>query len=602
MTAAQRAVRQVFVGTNEALAAALGSLHGPSFVDLTGSRADGVPAAAAQGRLGLWWLAGGIGGGRRERGARLDAHGARTLAACLPRLDVSRLHLVVPGHLLGRAGYDGARAELIAVARRCAVPCCVHAVPHLVGGAGGEWGALIQAVHELREELLHRGGWRGEPLRLLAPPGATAWLETADIVAAALLDGQAHAREWTCRGQELGVEAVAALLAETFGLPMAVEPDPAALGPAGRWLPRRVGGLGPLLEPPPAAPPGIAIQPCPGRQPLPAPHDCDRFLRLSRVQRAELDARSRAVAEGAAREREKVAWRTRRGFSLRYAVAGRGEVPFIVVNATGQDLTYWWPMVHLLARGHRVIVWEAAEYELDAHVAGLAEIVAAEAPAGCHLVAWCTGAKTALRFARTLPSAVRTVALLAGDLRHDGGDRTLDSDYERNLDAVCRALSRSPELAGRMVHLLSPTGQDTDTAGEAGGITEPRVPYRVLDEAVRRPFSSGERFAAYARSLVAFWARDETAQGERVNCPLLFVIGEDDTIVNPVAEAAAARLFPGARHAVVAGGTHYLMYERAELIADLLLEHAADPSGLHELRGDLSWTQLPGKSGWGCAQ
>jgi pimeloyl-ACP methyl ester carboxylesterase len=97
--------------------------------------------------------------------------------------------------------------------------------------------------------------------------------------------------------------------------------------------------------------------------------------------------------------------------------------------------------------------------------------------------------------------------------------------------------------------------------------------------------------------MVAFWAHDETAGSERVDCPLLFVIGEDDKIVNPAAEAAAAWLFPAARHALVAGGTHYLMYERAGLIADLLLEHATAPSRLHELRGDLTWTQLPATPG-----
>lgn len=603
------APRQVFLGTNRALAAALGSLHGPAFADLTGSRSrDGeFPAAVAGGRVGLWWLAGGLGGARRERGARLDAQGALALAARLPGLDVSGLDLVVPGHLFDRAGDGGALGELIAAARRCAIACRVHVVPHLAGGAGGEWGALIQAVHELREELLHRGARSAEhPLRLLAPPDATVWLETADVTATALLAArgeQAPARAWLHRGLELAVQTLAALLSDAFDLPVALEPDPACLSPADRWLARRVASLGPLLAPPSKSA-GMEFWPRAGHRPCSTPEHYRRILRLSVAQRAELDARSRAVAEGATRRREGAAWQTLTGSHLRYAVTGHGEVPFVVVNATGQGLEYWWPMVHLLALGHRVIVWEAADHDLDAHVGELTRIVAAEAPTGCHLVAWCTGAKTALRMARTRPGAVRTITLLAGDLRHDGRDRALDSDYERNLDAVCRALSRSPEHAGRMLQLLSPTDQSTGSAAgstaESGGITEPRVPYRVLDEAVRHPFSSGARFAAYAKSLVAFWTHDETGEGERIDCPLLFVIGEDDQIVNPVAEAAAAQLFPAARHAVVAGGTHYLMYERAELIADLLREHAADPSRLHELRGDLLWTQLPDGSDNGC--
>ncbi|HEY4457794.1 MAG TPA: hypothetical protein VGN81_25995 [Pseudonocardiaceae bacterium] len=115
------------------------------------------------------------------------------------------------------------------------------------------------------------------------------------------------------------------------------------------------------------------------------------------------------------------------------------------------------------------------------------------------------------------------------------------------------------------------------------------TPDPELAQEIRAPFASGAALLAYARQLVEFWSYDELPTADAIRCPTLFLIGDHDEIVAPAAERAAAAAFPQALHAEFALGSHYLMYEQPELIADVIADFLRDPASCADRAGGLRW-------------
>src|SRR5439155_8305465 len=102
------------------------------------------------------------------------------------------------------------------------------------------------------------------------------------------------------------------------------------------------------------------------------------------------------------------------GVRLGYAAAGSGSPPLVVLNALGQGLGYWYPLMDRLVRPHRILIWETRAdtatgtfCTLADHVEDVAAVLRQEDVAECHLLGWCTGAKVAIEFYRRFPAAVR---------------------------------------------------------------------------------------------------------------------------------------------------------------------------------------------------
>ena len=97
---------------------------------------------------------------------------------------------------------------------------------------------------------------------------------------------------------------------------------------------------------------------------------------------------------------------------------------------------------------------------------------------------------------------------------------------------------------------------------------------------VLAPFRTEQTTLNYAHQLVDFWSHDARPKASEVKVPVLLMGTEYDQVATPEASAAAATLFPNARHVHVRGATHYCLYDRPEFVADLLKRFFANP---HEL-------------------
>lgn len=268
---------------------------------------------------------------------------------------------------------------------------------------------------------------------------------------------------------------------------------------------------------------------------------------------------------------------------LAYNATGRGGPPLIAVNAIGQGVALWLPLLERLSRRRRVIVWEMRQTDPDGrpltfaeHCEDLHAVLRQEGAHTNHLLGWCTGAKLAARYCRTHPGAVRSMVFLSGSFKHPGRAPEFDTAYERNLEAMLKAAVRQPSLAERLRVVFAsaaPRSADDDRAG--GGAS-------ALESEVRRPFRDAHTLAVYARQHLEFWSHDETATGPEVCVPLLGIAGERDEVVSPAGFRDALGHFPRARYVEVAGAAHHCFYERPDLIADLIedfVAHAPPPRG-----------------------
>ena len=282
---------------------------------------------------------------------------------------------------------------------------------------------------------------------------------------------------------------------------------------------------------------------------------------------------------------------------LTYFAGGSAGPAVVVLNALGQGLEFWYRLINELIESYRVIIWEPRgtvspqpPFGLRDQVNDLDMILRNEGIETCHLVGWCTGPKVAVDFYLLRPEAVRSMVFLNGTFKCDGSPEELNTPYEKNLEFLCRRLLQKPAMAASIMKSFQSRTDESETETLQG--TDPeQVSVKVLSSinanlkpAVLAPFRSEETTSNYARQLVDFWANDLRPKAGSVQVPVLLISSEYDEIVSPAGAEMAAGLFPNAQHVHVTGATHYCVYDRPDLIAELLTKFFEDSSEIAAVR------------------
>jgi pimeloyl-ACP methyl ester carboxylesterase len=509
----------------------------------------------------VWWLF----GGRNDEPFLIGK-----LLASLPEFAIRTFYLVGP------ASRD-LRTELAARCEAARVRCLTFQVPHTLGaedaGDRSEFTRFLHILDSLAAEVEQRrpGHFREQPLRCLAARDSMIDLAGAKAVAGALrsIGGACQPGEHrivACRPTPLA--DLYTHLGRAWDLNLTVVAADAELNAIGRRLRERLAGVD-LPMPAPIGSEGIATH----RVPNP---DGNLQQSLLREFREHCANERQAIKARLAALPQVIEERTAAGVAgLSFRAVGRGERPVVAVNAIGQGIAAWLPLMERLSRRRRFIVWEMRQRAADGHIITFAEhcndlhaVLREEGASSAHLVGWCTGAKLAVRYWRTHPGTVRSLVFLGGSFKYPGRAPELDSPYERNLEVMLRAIDRQPFLAERLRMVFAPAnpagGQlDVDDAALSG------IP-ADLDGEVRRPFRDASTLVVYARQHVEFWSHDERATGSEVTSPILAIAGKRDQVVSPQGFQDALGRFPRARYVEIADGGHYCFYEHANVVADLI--------------------------------
>ncbi|MFG2680581.1 alpha/beta fold hydrolase [Streptomyces sp. NPDC048392] len=392
----------------------------------------------------------------------------------------------------------------------------------------------------------------------------------------------------TARSEPDGTGAAGSAAPEALAASSAVPP----LSPEPPVPPEPAPRAGPPVPAAPPPPPAGGASPAPSADAPP----------LSPAGQWELfgAVRARRVSPDAARGtglRQQVVEVAGRPLVLFEGGTGDGP-PLLVLNALGQGPGFLSRLCAHLTPHHRVVTWQVRGTEREDPAWGnrhqlddVDAVLGAVGAERAHLLGWCTGAKIATAFQQHRPEAVASLVFLNATFRQNDRWDGMDTKYESDLAAVCRALDRRPEKAARMLDLLAPGaagGRGSPGARDAGVLG---VLSRALVDEVRRPFRDAEVLVRYARQLVDLWRLDSAAQASRVAVPALFVCSEFDGISSPARAREAARCFPHARYAELAVAGHYAPHDRPALVAELITEFVRAPQEVADLvrYAEITW-------------
>lgn len=279
------------------------------------------------------------------------------------------------------------------------------------------------------------------------------------------------------------------------------------------------------------------------------------------------------------------------GSPLNYYVGGKGEQVLMIINAYGQSLYFWNNIARHLLDEYRVVVWEMRgtscvaggmneAFEISQHIEDALTIIREENIQALDIVGWCTGPKLAMEVYRHVPDKVRTLSFITPSFKNFPG-MPMDTPYEKNMEPVCRRAIDNPAVATTARRALSAvlSGKKSTEAEEMGARVETIL--ELMNENLRTlvvaPFVNDTSLLNYARQLLNFWDYDISSLLPVINVPVLLITGEQDEIASPKLAQHVISQMPNARCAQVIGGNHYLHYEKAPLVYELLNGFIQEP-------------------------
>lgn len=254
--------------------------------------------------------------------------------------------------------------------------------------------------------------------------------------------------------------------------------------------------------------------------------------------------------------------------SLHAETTGRGP-DLVLLHGWGMNAGVWAPLAQTLASAYRLTLIELPGHGASAYDAGRtslrdwAEQVIAAAPRGAVWVGWSLGAQIALRAALDAPDALAALVLVAGTPRFVQGDGWPHAMAERTFHQFADSLNREPAVTlARFLALQTRGGeQATDTLR------------RLRREVNARPAPHGAALENGLRLLLTTDLRDELG---RLRLPVLWLLGERDTLVPADMAQELESLQPDAEVLLIPGAAHAPLLSHAALTQGLLTRFLAE--------------------------
>lgn len=251
-----------------------------------------------------------------------------------------------------------------------------------------------------------------------------------------------------------------------------------------------------------------------------------------------------------------------------------GQGPdLVLVHGWGMNAGVWAPLAEVLAADYRLTLVDLpghgeSPYDPERRtLADWAAMVAAVAPPGALWIGWSLGAQVALRAALDVPGTVRALVLVAGTPRFVEGDGWPHAMAAETFLQFADALVA--DHAGTLERFLALQVRGAQNAGET---------LRHLRREVRerpRPVD-----AALENGLDLLLGTDLRGELASLTRPLLWLLGERDTLVPSSVAPELARLRPDAVVSVLPGAAHAPFLSHAEPALVALRRFLAE-TGVH---------------------
>jgi pimeloyl-ACP methyl ester carboxylesterase len=275
---------------------------------------------------------------------------------------------------------------------------------------------------------------------------------------------------------------------------------------------------------------------------------------------------------------------------LNYYIGGEGQEMLVLLNAYGQSFRYWERLIPAISRWFRIILWTPRGNDGDTiglkvassqavHADDLEKVLGQEKIENCTLLAWCTGPKLALEYYQRYPDRVASMVFVAASFKGLRQYESLETEYEKHLESLLEAIEKYPETANVALEYLKGTllsqGNQARSSDEGAAMSDRELQQALstvnvsLQELVLHPFHASS-VVAYAKQMREFWNHDVVTALDKVKVPVLFVGGDCDQIASQAIAKLVAGMMPEVKYLEIKGGSHYLHYDRWDLLADVI--------------------------------
>lgn len=258
----------------------------------------------------------------------------------------------------------------------------------------------------------------------------------------------------------------------------------------------------------------------------------------------------------------------------RYFIGRRGAIPLVLINAVGISCATWAKLLADDTHPFRPVLVESRSTRLEsgglnqyvdveADAEDIARVLEQEKLSESIVLAWCNGARIALKFVSEQMAGLRSLVLLCPTIR---GCRELEhcrSEFEATFEYVFSRVTQSPGLANFLSAALRPAEEpnfaDFADDGAARAANLFRLPAREYAGDLYAPVASGESLIYYAQRTEADRRFDIRKAMSQVRCPVLLITGKYDGIVsNELTLSAMNAAGMRATHFEVDGAGHYI--------------------------------------------
>lgn len=249
-----------------------------------------------------------------------------------------------------------------------------------------------------------------------------------------------------------------------------------------------------------------------------------------------------------------IEWREANGGSLRYEVTGEGDATLVLVHEMGGTLESWDLVLPTLARGRRVLRYDARGAGASSKLRGTADLaqmaedlrvlLAALGIAGPVALAGCAvGGAIAVRYAARIGACALVAMAPALGVAPERRAATLDRAAKAEEQGMAAGLDA-------LLDATWPANLRHDTA-------------RFQSYRAKLLGNDPYSFAAINRMLAGL---DMTADCAAITCPTLLLAGRFDQLRPPVLVEALTQRILGARFAALDTG-HFMALQTPELVA-----------------------------------
>lgn len=280
-----------------------------------------------------------------------------------------------------------------------------------------------------------------------------------------------------------------------------------------------------------------------------------------------------------------------------YYFSGKGE-PILIVNALGAAVGAWQSFINELSKLYSVYIWETRgvfmnthsdfqikNYNLEAQINEIKWISDRENLEPFHILAWCSGAKSAFAYAKAYPDRVKSLIVLAGDFLPFEGYHGKRAKFMDDLEVISDLISNKNKMLKYYLQLIYRgnfnKADDSDNALAHKKILE------IMPEPYRKfffsQFSDLNQSINFFKICIDYYKHDISALIRDTDKPVLLIAAEED-IVSPLEQSAfVVQYLRNGSLRVLPATTHVMMLERVDEIIDLIECHMLALEGSDEI-------------------